>query len=95
MAIAIYNNLSSYKIPDINFIPQELEIIPLDTEPAKYAILGSKAVGEPPFLYGIGTFFAVLNSIREFNPGFSTKLSAPITFQKTLLSLYAANISEI
>jgi len=84
----IYNNLASYKIPDIYFAPKEVEIVPLDSHPDALALLGSKAVGEPPLMYGIGSYFAILMAMREFNPKMKLQLWAPLTHQKCLLSLY-------
>lgn len=81
-------NLSSYKIPDIYTVPKQVEIRALETEGAKHAIFGSKAVGEPPLCYGIGTYFAALNAMRAFNPNFKLKMDAPMTYQKCLLSIY-------
>lgn len=82
------NSLSSYKVPDIYSAPKTLEIIPLDKEGPKAAIFGSKAVGEPPLCYGIGTYFAVTEAMRAFNPNYKLKFQAPLTFQKCLLDLY-------
>ena len=84
----VYDDLSSYKVPDIYFTPQTLEVNPLDTKPDALALLGSKAVGEPPLMYGIGTYFAILKAMREFNPQLKLELWAPMTHQKCLMSLY-------
>jgi xanthine dehydrogenase large subunit len=84
----IYDTMGSYKIPDIYCAPKSLEVAPLDTQPDALALLGSKAVGEPPLMYGIGSYFAILMAMREFNPGMKLELSAPLTHQKCLLSLY-------
>lgn len=82
------NALSTYKVPDINSVPKNVTVEALDTEGHKNAILKSKAVGEPPFIYGIGAYFAVLNAIKAFNPKYSAEFSAPITHEKVLMSLY-------
>lgn len=82
------NSLSTYKIPDINFIPKNLEIKALETEGHENAILKSKAVGEPPFIYGIGTYFAIINAIKKFNPNYKPNYIAPITHEKVLIGLY-------
>ncbi|MDR3672589.1 MAG: molybdopterin-dependent oxidoreductase [Holophaga sp.] len=84
----LYATLSSYKVPDIYFTPKVLEIHPLASEPDPLALLGSKAVGEPPLVYGIGAYFAILQAMRAFNPGLKVELNAPMTPQKCLLSLY-------
>ncbi|GAB4018029.1 xanthine dehydrogenase molybdopterin binding subunit [Spirosoma migulaei] len=53
------NALSTYKVPDIYSVPKEIAIEPLQTEAENLAIFRSKAVGEPPLLYGIGAYFAL------------------------------------
>lgn len=85
------NTLSSYKIPDIYSVPKKVDVIPLDTEGNEMAILKSKAVGEPPLMYGIGAYFAIQNAIMAFNPNYTIKFDAPFTPEKVLLSLYEKN----
>lgn len=82
------NTLSAYKVPDIYSIPAEMSIDFLHTEQDNLAIFRSKAVGEPPLMYGIGAYFALRNAIRAFNPAASLPFSAPMTPEKTLLALY-------
>ncbi len=82
------NALSTYKVPDINSVPDSIEIIPLDTEGSENAILKSKAVGEPPFIYGIGAFFALQDSIKAFNPNYKLENNSPMTPEKVLMGLY-------
>jgi xanthine dehydrogenase large subunit len=62
------NNLANYKIPDIYFMPDRIDIKFLengDNSPAPY---DSKVVGEPPFMYGIGVFFALRQAMQAFQP---------------------------
>ncbi|MDG5490229.1 xanthine dehydrogenase molybdopterin binding subunit [Psychroserpens sp. SPM9] len=82
------NALSTYKIPDIFSVPKEVEVIPVETKGHDLAILKSKAVGEPPLMYGIGAYFAIQNAIKAFNPNYNLKFHAPMTPEKVLLSLY-------
>lgn len=82
------NSLSTYKIPDIYSVPREISIEALNTDLDNLAIFRSKAVGEPPFMYGIGTYFALRNAIRAFNPASPLAFDAPLTPEKTLLALY-------
>ncbi len=82
------NALSSYKVPDIFSIPELVEIIPLKTQGDKTAILKSKAVGEPPLMYGIGTYFAIQEAVKAFNPNYKPKFHSPYTPEKVLMSLY-------
>jgi len=58
------NTLSTYKVPDSNFMDFPLHIEFLQDALNPLAVLGSKAVGEPPFMYGIGGYFAVLDALR-------------------------------
>ncbi|MEO6656260.1 MAG: molybdopterin cofactor-binding domain-containing protein, partial [Pyrinomonadaceae bacterium] len=57
------NALSTYKVPDIYSVPKEIAILPLETTRANLAIFNSKAVGEPPLMYGIGAYFAIRNAV--------------------------------
>ncbi|NQU32982.1 MAG: molybdopterin-dependent oxidoreductase [Bacteroidetes bacterium] len=82
------NALSNYKIPDIYSAPGSIEIIPLKTDGDENAILKSKAVGEPPFIYGIGAFFAIQEAISAFNSNYTQDFTAPMTPEKVLLGLY-------
>ena len=82
------NALSTYKIPDIYSIPKEIDIEFLDTQNDNLAILKSKAVGEPPLMYGIGAYFAIRNAVLAFNPKSTITYNAPITPEKVLMGLY-------
>ena len=66
----------------------DIGLVALDTDPDPLALLGSKAVGEPPLMYGIGAYFAILQAMRAFNPGLGLELAAPLTPQRCLMSLY-------
>jgi len=88
------NTLSTYKIPDIYSVPKTVTIEPLDTEGSDMAILKSKAVGEPPLMYGIGAYFAIDNAIKSFNPNFNSTFDAPFTNEKVLMGLYASSEPE-
>lgn len=82
------NALSTYKVPDIYSVPENLQIHFLETVNDNLAIFRSKAVGEPPLMYGIGTFFALRNAVKAFNPKSNIGFSAPATPEKILLGLY-------
>jgi xanthine dehydrogenase large subunit len=82
------NALSTYKIPDIYSAPKTVEIEALDEDGSSLAIRKSKAVGEPPLMYGLGGFFAIQNAIRAFNPHYVPKFTAPMTPERVLLGLY-------
>jgi xanthine dehydrogenase large subunit len=82
------NTLSSYKVPDVFSAAKKVEVIPLETKGNKMAIKKSKAVGEPPLMYGIGTYFAIQQAVKAFNPTHKIKFHSPFTPEKVLMSLY-------
>ncbi|MEO8148350.1 MAG: hypothetical protein ABI723_11960, partial [Bacteroidia bacterium] len=59
----------------------------LETKNNNLAIFNSKAVGEPPLMYGIGAYFALRNAIKAFNPAAQIPFDAPMTAEKVLMSL--------
>ncbi|HWR75494.1 MAG TPA: molybdopterin cofactor-binding domain-containing protein [Bacteroidales bacterium] len=83
------DSLSTYKVPDIYSAPEVLICNALETEGPGPAIFKSKAVGEPPFMYGIGAFFALQNAVKAFNPRWQPDFDAPLTPEKILMRLYA------
>ncbi|MFD2786323.1 xanthine dehydrogenase molybdopterin binding subunit [Hymenobacter rubripertinctus] len=82
------NSLNAYKIPDLYSVPPVLDVHFLDTPGHPRAVLRSKAVGEPPLMYGIGTYFALRDAVRAFNPDSTISFSAPMTPEKVLVNLY-------
>ena len=72
-------------------MPKTIETIPLETNGNELAIQKSKAVGEPPLMYGIGTYFAIQQAVKEFNPNYKLKFHAPFTPEKVLLGLYESS----
>jgi xanthine dehydrogenase large subunit len=40
-------------------------------------------------MYGIGSFFAIMNAVKSFNPKSKIEYSAPITPEKVLMGLYS------
>jgi len=91
------NALSTYKVPDIYSVPKEITIQALQTKKDNLAVFRSKAVGEPPLMYGIGAYFALRNAVRAFNPNATVPFDAPMTPEKVLMNLYnektAANMA--
>lgn len=83
------NALSTYKIPDVYSVPKEIEILPLETSRENLAVFNSKAVGEPPLMYGIGAYFAIREAVKAFNDQHFIKFDAPFTPEKVLMNLYS------
>jgi xanthine dehydrogenase large subunit len=87
------DNLTNYKIPDIYFAPEiEIEFLSHEESPA---VLRSKAVGEPPLMYGIGAYFALIKAIEAFNPNWQPDFCAPMTPEKVLMALYGKNDAPV
>lgn len=81
------NALSTYKVPDIYSVPKEIAVEPLATDRSNLAIFNSKAVGEPPLMYGIGAYFAIRNAVKAFTDC-SPEFDLPVTPEKVLMNLY-------
>lgn len=86
------NALSTYKVPDIYSVPKEIAILPLETTRENLAIFNSKAVGEPPLMYGIGAYFAIRNAIKAFRDC-SPEFDVPFTPEKVLMNLHAGELN--
>ena len=82
------STLSTYKIPDIYSVPKEIIINAAKSVGTDFAILKSKAVGEPPLMYGIGAYFAIAQAVKAFNPKAKLDTNAPFTVEKVLMGLY-------
>jgi len=82
------NALASYKVPDVYFMPDDLQVHCLEDADETTGPFGNKAVGEPPLMYGIGLFFALRNAIRAFNPQANPSFQSPMTPERVLLGLY-------
>ena len=82
------NALSTYKVPDIHSVPKEIMIEALATDGHPLAIRRSKAVGEPPLMYGIGVYFAIQNAVKAANPNYELRFDAPFTPEKVLMGLW-------
>jgi len=81
------DSLSTYKIPNLYFTPK-IEVTFLEDADNPEAVLKSKAIGEPPFMYGIGTYFALKNAARAFRKDKEWEYSSPLTPEKLLLYLH-------
>ncbi len=89
------NNLANYKVPDIYFMPDRIDTKFLENEDNSPAPYGSKAVGEPPFMYGIGVFFAIRQAMKAFQPEIELAFTSPLTPERVLCELYAEEVRQI
>jgi xanthine dehydrogenase large subunit len=60
----VLTSVNAYKIPDIKFIPERFKVTLLKDSSNPYAVCNSKAVGEPPFIHGIGAYLALVDALR-------------------------------
>lgn len=70
-------NPSTYKIPGIRDIPDLLKIELVESLCLEASVFGSKATGEPPLVYGMAVYFALLDALRSIDP--KAELSFPAT----------------
>jgi len=81
------DSMSTYKVPDIGATP-EITVTFLEDALPPVGILGAKTVGEPPLMYGIGAYFAILDALRAFRPELPLFFNAPLTAEKTFRALW-------
>lgn len=78
------DSLTTYKIPDLHTLPPVFETHFLEDAENPHAVLQSKGIGEPPFLYGIGAFFAIQNALKAARPDKALEFTAPLTHERIL-----------
>jgi len=81
------DTLTTYKVPDIYSAPVLVETEFYSDDAPNPASMKSKAVGEPPFIYGLGAFFALRAAMKAFRDK-DYPMVAPLTPERVLLSLY-------
>ena len=88
------DSLATYKVPDINFAP-DVDIVFAEGEvlPDGVGLKGSKAIGEPPFMYGIGAWFAIADAMKSYRPDISFDHIAPMTPERVLMTLTSGSTS--
>jgi xanthine dehydrogenase large subunit len=82
------DNTSTYKIPDIKSTPGIVNVHFLEDADNPKAVMSSKAIGEPPFMYGIGAYFAILDAMKAARPDKEVFFNSPLTPEKVLCFLY-------
>lgn len=70
----------TYKMPDLADAP--LIDVQLLTVPNDVGLLGSKAVGEPPLVYGLGAFFALQDAIASYTPAAASEYTTPLSAER-------------
>jgi xanthine dehydrogenase large subunit len=83
---------STYKIPTVSEVPEHFEVHLLGEAAQDRVILGSKAVGEPPFMLALSVREAIRDAVAAFGPpepGRQVELAVPATPEATLAAIDA------
>ncbi|MCK5149220.1 molybdopterin-dependent oxidoreductase [bacterium] len=78
------DSLTTYKVPDIHSMPSEFNVSFMEDTDNPHAVLQSKGIGEPPFLYGTAAYFAIMNALIAARPDKPMFFNAPLTHEKIL-----------
>ncbi len=80
------DSLATYKVPDIYSTPADVEVEFLECHSENAGVFNSKAVGEPPFMYGIGAYFALLDALGsdDAERRRNEPMTAPMTAERLL-----------
>ncbi|MDH4319098.1 MAG: molybdopterin-dependent oxidoreductase, partial [Desulfobulbaceae bacterium] len=70
---------ATYKVPDLHFIPRDIEVVFMEDSEDPAAVMHTKAIGEPPFMYGIGAYFAIRDAVRAVRDIPFDHFRAPLT----------------
>jgi xanthine dehydrogenase large subunit len=81
------DTMTTYKVPDIHSAPRRVEVHFLGRE-NPLGLYGSKAIGEPPLMYGIGVYHAVRRALEQLRPGLELPDVAPLTHERVLMALH-------
>jgi xanthine dehydrogenase large subunit len=79
--------LATYKVPDVFSTPRELDLRFLESDAEGAGPYHSKAVGEPPLMYGLGVVFAIRRAMAAFRPSRELPFTAPMTPERVLLQM--------
>ena len=80
------STVSTYKIPCIRDLPERMEIEFTESGSEYASVFGSKAIGEPPYIYGEAAFFAIKNAIQSLTDREVT-LTFPATPEAVLMAV--------
>jgi xanthine dehydrogenase large subunit len=81
---------TTYKIPNIQDVPEIFNVEWIDNDTNTVNIRGSKAVGEPPLLLGLSVWAAVKNALSFVTNGDRPTLKLPATNEEIVMRIAAA-----
>jgi len=76
-------------------MPDDIQVKFLEDADSELGPYGSKAVGEPPLMYGIGAFFALRYAMKAFRPDLKFPFTSPLTPERILMSLHPELLEQI
>ena len=80
------DNFATYKIPDLLSSPR-IDVNFVASESNPHGPFSAKAIGEPPFLLGLGAYLAIADAIRVVNPQAHIPYELPLTPERILKAL--------
>ncbi|MCK9624996.1 MAG: xanthine dehydrogenase molybdopterin binding subunit [Bacteroidales bacterium] len=83
----ISSNPDYYKIPGIADIPKKFNVSLYQNNPFRMGIQNSRAVGEPPFIYGISLLLSIRNAISDATGTKNFDLNLPATKENILKTI--------
>ncbi len=83
----VLTGANAYKIPDLKSCPAEFSVTLLEDSSNPFAVCNSKAVGEPPFVHGLGAWFALVHALRSVRRDKDLP-SLPLTPEKAFMYLH-------
>jgi xanthine dehydrogenase large subunit len=78
---------TTYKIPNVQDTPRDFRVDFIENPGNPKNVHGSKAVGEPPFLLGIGAWTAAKHALSYRASGRPVHLASPATGEEILMEL--------
>ncbi len=84
------DDLARYKIPDLYTAPR-VDVSLINGGQNPYGPFNSKAIGEPPFILGLGAWFAVRDALRAWSPQLALPFDLPLTAERVLMALEGLN----
>jgi xanthine dehydrogenase large subunit len=81
---------NNYKIPSVECIPADFRVAFLEGSAEPRNLLGSKALGEPPFVLGLSVWAAVKQALASASARRSPRLGLPATSEEILGRLAGA-----
>ena len=81
------DSANSYKVPSVDCIPADFRVKFLEGSENPINLLGSKAVGEPPFVLGLSVWAAAKQAVSCHVPGEAAGLGLPATSEEIMKCL--------